>query len=653
MVFPTVAERFKGTSATGASHTISMPTTVQPGDLIVVTMSFSNLDISVSTASPGWTLHTEYGGTSTGPTGSVAWKRATSDNTLVMNMGGQYTASVSYVSFRILNAGRVIHVASDGGSAGSVNTDPGSVASVTPPTQDILWMVARMSRTDSATAAPVLPSAWTNWTKNAYGSAATIDTAELQATAASMDPGPWTSTTVRWASFTLAIQPTDFPVVMGRQPGSTASVLNHPISMPAGVVAGELLMVLYNSAQFTTSHLPVAGSGPGWIKVRDVKAYDTQGLTSGIYSKIADGNDALVLGPTNGTTVTSMAYISFRFSGAGSVIADSTYNDFNSSSMDPSNLPISEARSVIWLTTRSIRGTTAAITIPTTPAGWTNRTQQLTTGAVETVELPLVAASVDPSAWTHNSSQWVTFTLAVQPPTASIAPITDGFSTDNTLLWNGTGTTVSGGTVTLPAASGSTVYAIHELDHPYSIIGSAVSIEVVSAGNQALANWEAVPLELIGGVKSLKVAITGNMIRLWEDISNSYSLAYSATTHRWLRLREAVDPSTFIPRFYFETSPDGATWTPRYNQSHRIGYLEPPFDMNNARFRMRAGCAVAEGSATSMVVDNFNITYTQLGGMPKVYQSGAWNQRPAKYYNGSVWEDRPWKVWDGAQWKTV
>lgn len=73
------------------------------------------------------------------------------------------------------------------------------------------------------------------------------------------------------------------------------------------------------------------------------------------------------------------------------------------------------------------------------------------------------------------------------------------------------------------------------------------------------------------------------------------SLAYNATTHRWLRIREAAGI------VYYETSPDSVTWTTR-------GQFTYTFTVTD--FKAQILAANPSGVAHTTYLDNFNVNFT-------------------------------------------
>lgn len=113
------------------------------------------------------------------------------------------------------------------------------------------------------------------------------------------------------------------------------------------------------------------------------------------------------------------------------------------------------------------------------------------------------------------------------------------------------------------------------------------------------------------------------------------TLAFDPVAHRWWRFREAAGT------FYWETSPNAATWTVRRSiatpQWLRFGTLRTNFE----------AYAATGSTATPAEVDNVNSAPTTI---PKVWTGSAWVQKPVKVWSGTAWVAKPVKAWSGTAW---
>lgn len=60
----------------------------------------------------------------------------------------------------------------------------------------------------------------------------------------------------------------------------------------------------------------------------------------------------------------------------------------------------------------------------------------------------------------------------------------------------------------------------------------------------------------------------------------------------------------------------------------------------------------SSGGAGTAVIDNLSIRekFAVVGGKIKVWDGGAWAEKPIKVWDGGAWVEKPLKVWDGGAW---
>jgi hypothetical protein len=195
--YPLVETRSTGASAATntTSHAITLPSGVQSGDLLVCTFS-SDGNPTCTDNSSTWTKLGQ-ASNSTIVTGAIFWKRATGSDALTITTSASEQSS--HVVLRVSSAGDPTGTASNGSST---NSDP---ASHTTTSADILWIATRSGdSTVVATAAPVDYTGLQSQAAAGTGGAST-NTAERKRTAATEDPGTFTSASEQWACWTLAI----------------------------------------------------------------------------------------------------------------------------------------------------------------------------------------------------------------------------------------------------------------------------------------------------------------------------------------------------------------------------------------------------------------------------------------------------------------
>ncbi|CUW31771.1 hypothetical protein [Streptomyces reticuli] len=125
------------------------------------------------------------------------------------------------------------------------------------------------------------------------------------------------------------------------------------------------------------------------------------------------------------------------------------------------------------------------------------------------------------------------------------------------------GANETGGQARVPCVAGG--FASYQTGASWSFAGATVflklaAVPAASGGSDVSCNMHVTSPTAGASIGFHYNAVTGMLriesnIGFWDD--NAIEIAYSSTTHRWLRLRE--DAGTV----YWDTSPDGTTWTNR------------------------------------------------------------------------------------------
>ncbi|WP_369042236.1 hypothetical protein [Streptomyces sp. Midd1] len=173
-------------------------------------------------------------------------------------------------------------------------------------------------------------------------------------------------------------------------------------------------------------------------------------------------------------------------------------------------------------------------------------------------------------------------------------------------------------------------------DAGYEVTGSSHYAEIVkmpSGGTNTV--FSAMLLGPSDNGTYVRVKYTASTAMLSFENAVSYSdgspttLAYDPVAHRWLRFREASGT------FYWETSPDAATWTVRRSvttpQWLKFGTLRTNFEGYSDT-----------SSTTPAEVDNVNAVPTTV---VKVWNGTAWAAKTLKVWDGSAWVAKPVKSW--------
>lgn len=427
-IFPVIASSATSakTSITGTTHTVSLPSGIQEGDLILIFWSDAASSGTVPTLPTGFT---QLYSTTTGSRTRTAWYKIASGaegTSINVAAGGERSA---HVSIRI--AAGTYHgipfvsalTASTNNSANPANLNPGQGVN------KFLWLAALHADESSVVTEPagygnVISSETTNPTSTSTTqSQMVIASRELES--ASENPGAFSlNQNATSASYTIAINSgfglgatplafpqTKFPSVFRTTSGaqSAADVSSHSIFLPKAA-KGDILLVIFTSDGNPTVSVNTTGSGGNWNKLG--QAFNGNNVTGAVFWKIAEGSDLLVL--TTSSTQRS-SFIAYSIKDAISVEGNSS-DGSSSNSNPPSLTPSDGTRSYLWIATRSGDGNTSVSTVA--PSGFSNLLTQAgnnNNGAnTSTATLELVSDILDPGTFTSPNDQWVSFTLAVR-----------------------------------------------------------------------------------------------------------------------------------------------------------------------------------------------------------------------------------------------
>ena len=182
----------------------------------------------------------------------------------------------------------------------------------------------------------------------------------------------------------------------------------------------------------------------------------------------------------------------------------------------------------------------------------------------------------------------------------------------------------------------------------YDATSSQASIEIVNIGNQSLASLEVYVLQLIKTGDANSVVwwyLSGGLLRPYKKVAGAQApigtnLAYDATNHKYLRIREAAGTT------YWEYSANGSSWTIHHSEIN-------PIAMSSVYIEISVGVYAVEASGTNVQFDNFNITATSATGQIKTWNGTSFVAKPVKVWNGSAWVTKPLKRWNGLAWITT
>lgn len=208
-----------------------------------------------------------------------------------------------------------------------------------------------------------------------------------------------------------------FPTVQGTPATNSGTPTTVTVNLPADLAAGELLI-----AFVALTHTAAATLTPpaGWETV-----YNTVGggnnRRSACFWRKSDGAEGASFAVTASLS-TAWATVAYRVNNWGGIPEGGTLaTGVSTTNPDPPNLaPSWGARDTLWFAHMGRNNNSGT---PTAPTDFTNIQRGGTTNASSTVaERQLNAASLDPGAFTANSSSWGANTVAIRPPSLPIFP---------------------------------------------------------------------------------------------------------------------------------------------------------------------------------------------------------------------------------------
>jgi len=130
----------------------------------------------------------------------------------------------------------------------------------------------------------------------------------------------------------------------------------------------------------------------------------------------------------------------------------------------------------------------------------------------------------------------------------------------------------------------------------YDLTGSYCYVQIKDFGDQTIASHEVLLQVYKDSTNSVFFSASGNFLS-WQRVVGTQQFIGGVTLdqnlHRWLQIRESGGTT------FWETSPDGVTWTTQYSEANPIVYT-------SVVALMRCGCYAAETRGSYAIFDNFN-----------------------------------------------
>jgi hypothetical protein len=325
-----------------------------------------------------------------------------------------------------------------------------------------------------------------------------------------------------------------FPTVVNRsQARTTGNVASHPITLPASIVAGNVLVVSFSVDAAPTITVNTGVSGTNWQKMG--QASNGTVVTQAVFWKIAEGSDALTL-----TTSTSeeSSHICHQVDLQGNTGWEPRGVSANgaSTNSNPPNLAFESAQDILWIATRGGDAQVVATVAPASFANLQTLAANTSTGAsTNTAERSVNASSLDPGTFTSASEQWVSWTIGIGPtPPGPKVAVTEGAWADSS----------SPHDITVPGClDGDWLVRISGGDGGLSGGGNSVTASAFSTTAGSTGSWSDVEKQLPAGGGTGWIHIGAAQVTADGDVTVRATRTQSGTARAWggaiLRCRDA------------------------------------------------------------------------------------------------------------------
>lgn len=419
--FPVIADQVGTNLGTTFTPVINLPSSIAAGELLLAHIVIADRpDEKCLTWPDGWIALPQTAGSTTGI--HSAFRRATGGETTVTPVytnNGPARQCIA-VAQRITGAHATIppELIQLGDQVGSANP-------VDPPNNAPSWGSAKTLFVALVGAEGVRSvSTWpTNYTLNQFTYAptqSTIASAARELQAASDDPSAYTlSSTTPTNPRTIAIPPAGitngYPDITGCRTTTTGSGTSHVVNMPAGIVAGEMLLWFVAGGAAAPLALPT-----GWTALWPSHNNGSGSMSAAFY-RIATGSESatytLSTSPTSTRCVSHVFRISGSHASAAPEVAAAPVTGSSTIPNPPSLTPSWGSANTLWF--NYVNRPVSFDSTLNPPIEYTHGCQVTEEGNASRV-LGVVArraqvASEDPTTWLTSSGAWTANTFAVRP----------------------------------------------------------------------------------------------------------------------------------------------------------------------------------------------------------------------------------------------
>jgi hypothetical protein len=171
----------------------------------------------------------------------------------------------------------------------------------------------------------------------------------------------------------------------------------------------------------------------------------------------------------------------------------------------------------------------------------------------------------------------------------------------NTHLWNSWGAeqVVEQNNQLEVSSTTAASYFGTESNTTYNLTGKQCLVELVSAGNQTISQFDAIPIQLYADANNkLEWAINNGTIKARKIVATTLTDVatdtYNSSTHKWLRIRESGGTT------YWDYSSNGTSWTNFASNAN-------PITITALKYSAIVGNQSAASAGTTMIIDNLNV----------------------------------------------